>query len=269
MARQNIFSPDALDEQFRQLSESSRLGRWEKVRFERALSWLRRGENEDHDVRFILLWVALDAMFGREANVLPQGADSAPEESARGRIPNAVAAMLGEDAEGIIWRECHEKRKTIARILRNPYIYNPMWQAIAEGRAESADIQKRAGDSNVAESRARFARENGHALSLLKKGDAGSRRKFARIVFNRLGTLRNQLMHGASAHSEGLNRSQVEDGHRLLSALVPRILHVMMKSPHKRRGIVAYPPFGEKDALFDKEFDEKAFDRYFKRTMGR
>ena len=267
MARQNDFSAEALERQFNQLP--ARLGRWEAVRLGRALSWLKRGEEEDHDVRFILLWVALDALFGREADILPQDPGAVPDESARARIPGAVAAMLSEDPEGIIWRECHDKRKTIARILRNPYIYSPFWKAIAESRADAPDMQRRAEHPRVAESRRWFARENGHVLALLKRGDAASRGKVVRIVFNRLGTLRNQLMHGASAHSEGLNRSQVEDGHRLLSALVPRILHLMMKSPDKPRGVVAYPPFGEKDALFDRKFNEEAFDRYFKRIAGR
>lgn len=263
MGKRNDFSVEALEEKFDEASVD--LSRLERARFERALSWLRRGDsgNEDCDVRVILRWVALDAMFGREADILLQ-----PDEE-RVRIPEAVAALMREDRAGILWEECRRKRKTIARILRNPYIYNPFWRAIAESRTDAPDERALAAHPKVAESRRWFARENRRAGSLAARGDAASHAQFARIVFARLATLRNQLMHGASAHAEGLNRSQVEDGERLLSALAPRILHLMMDSPRKPRGVVAYPPFGDKDALFDKQFDEARFYRQFARTRQR
>ena len=266
---QGEFSAATLERKFKGLS-GGLSGRWEKPRFERALSWLKRSENEgirgDHDVRFILLWVALDSLFGREADILPRAV-------ARARIPSSVANLLREDKGEVIWRECYRQRETIARILKNPYICNPFWRAIAENGIHSRDAlgwsRSPEAERELAESIGRFVEENDEVVSRLRENTNFARRKVVRIVFGRLGTLRNQLMHGASAHQEGLNRSQVEDGHHLLSALVPRILHLMMESPDKRRGVVAYPPFGEKNALFDRKFDEEAFDRFFKRTMGR
>ena len=260
------FSAQALERKLKSLSDQLD-GQWEKWRFERALSWLKRSENEgirsDHDVQFILLWVALDSLFGRETDILPQENFSAPGETVRVRIPDSVAALLDEDSAGMIWLECYRQREVIANVLKNPYIYNPFWRAIAESRDDLTDAPK------IADSRQRFAAENSRVFLLLKENSDSARREIVRIVFKRLGTLRNQLMHGASGHNEDLNRTQVEDGHRLLSALVPRVLRVMMESPGVSRGVVAYPPYGEKDDCLDKKFDVKAFDRYFKRTVGR
>ena len=247
-------------------------GRWEKLRFERALSWLKRSEREresksqDRDVQFILLWVALDSLFGREQDIV---------SLSRSRIPARVAGLMKEDHAGIIWEGFYLRNAALFRILQNRYIFNPFWKAIAESGVHSQEstklcvTQKRAGHPKVAESDRKFADENRRVFDLLARGGAHGRRVVARIIFQRLGTLRNQLMHGSSAHLEGLNRSQVEDGHRLLSAVVPRILHVMMESPDARRGAIAYPPFGDRDALFDTELDGDEFRRLLGKSIGR
>ena len=260
----NPFSAAALKRRLGELS--GRLdGRWEKLRFERALSWLERSEKEsgiesgrirsDRDVQFVLLWVALDALFGRERDVVARP---------RSRIPDRVAALMKEDRNGVIWDGFRARPDEVFGILRNRYIFNPFWKAVAEGGVHS---QERAGvfltPDNFGRSCAdsEFKEENLRVFALLKRGNAHGRRVVAQIIFRRLGTLRNQLMHGSSEHSEPINRSQVEDGYRLLSALAPRILHVMMESPDLPRGVIAYPPIGEKNALFDGALDRDEFRR--------
>ena len=51
------------------------------------------------------------------------------------------------------------------------------------------------------------------------------------IVFNRLYTLRNQLMHGGSTYKSSLNRKQLQDGCQILSALLPAFLYLLWKMP--------------------------------------
>ena len=267
--KQDEFSAKALEQKLNALSDRL-AGRWEKIRFERALSWIKRSEYEslrgDRDVQFILLWVALDALFGRERDIVTQS---------RGRIPGRIAALMKEDRAEIIWREFYRKRDAVFRILQNRYIFNPFWKAIAESGVHAQEVTglhvnpKNAKHPKVAESDREFAAENRRVLALLARGRAHDKRVVAQIIFRRLGTLRNQLMHGSSGHSESLNRSQVEDGYSLLSALAPRILHVMMESPDTLHGVVAYPPFGEKNALFDQGMDREKFQRLFGGTIGR
>ena len=51
--------------------------------------------------------------------------------------------------------------------------------------------------------------------------------------------LRNQLIHGNATWNGQLNRQQVNDGYRLLSALQPVFLSIMMSNPHKDWGRLA------------------------------
>ena len=106
------------------------------MRFERALSWLKRSEREresksqDRDVQFILLWVALDSLFGREQDII---------SLSRSRIPARVAALMKEDRAGIIWEGFYLRNAALFRILQNRYIFNPFWKAIAESGVHSQE----------------------------------------------------------------------------------------------------------------------------------
>jgi len=61
------------------------------------------------------------------------------------------------------------------------------------------------------------------------------------IVFNRLYTLRNQLMHGGATWNSGANRDQVRECTKLLGTLVPLIIYIMMTNPNTLWGDAHYP----------------------------
>ena len=48
-------------------------------------------------------------------------------------------------------------------------------------------------------------------------------------LFQRLYTLRNQILHGGSTFNSKVNREQVKDGCNILSFLIPVMLEIMMK----------------------------------------
>ena len=50
------------------------------------------------------------------------------------------------------------------------------------------------------------------------------------VLFNRLYTLRNQLMHGGSTYKSSLNRKQLQDGCQILSALLPAFLYIALEN---------------------------------------
>lgn len=50
------------------------------------------------------------------------------------------------------------------------------------------------------------------------------------IVFDRLYTLRNQLMHGGATFAGRANRRQLKDGCAILQVCVPLILQVMQEN---------------------------------------
>ena len=61
------------------------------------------------------------------------------------------------------------------------------------------------------------------------------------VLFQRLYTLRNQLVHGGATWNSSVNRAQVRSGRLLLSRLLPAMLEVMMKHPAEFAAAPFYP----------------------------
>ena len=61
------------------------------------------------------------------------------------------------------------------------------------------------------------------------------------VVFNRLYTLRNQLIHGGATWNGKVNRKQLHDCAQLLSKLVPVIIGLMLDHPETLWGTACYP----------------------------
>ena len=61
------------------------------------------------------------------------------------------------------------------------------------------------------------------------------------LLFNRLYILRNQLVHGGATWKGKVNRSQVQDGKRILGTLVPVFVEIMMDNPQEDWGKPYYP----------------------------
>ena len=56
---------------------------------------------------------------------------------------------------------------------------------------------------------------------------------FWSILFGRLYTLRNQLMHGAATKGSSINRDQVEDGSKILNKVLPILVNILMIYPNE------------------------------------
>ena len=61
------------------------------------------------------------------------------------------------------------------------------------------------------------------------------------VVFNRLYTLRNQLIHGGATWNSKVNRKQLHDCVSLLHKLIPQIISLMMEHPDTLWGDACYP----------------------------
>ena len=61
------------------------------------------------------------------------------------------------------------------------------------------------------------------------------------IMFDRLCTLRNQIIHGGATYGSQANRSQLKDACRILTSLLPLILHIMQQHPDYAWGKPYYP----------------------------
>ncbi|HMM54217.1 MAG TPA: HEPN domain-containing protein [Candidatus Desulfobacillus sp.] len=191
-----------------------------RLRIHRALSWLKRAEQaEDADGRFIFLWIAFNAAYAEEADDSERASDKAAFMDFLKKLCDLDRDKL---IDGLIWKEFSASIRTL---LDNPYVFNLFWE-YRHGRLAEAEWKKR---FDGAKRSARMALASGNTPLLLS------------VVFNRLYTLRNQLIHGGATWNGKVNREQLRDSTRLLEKLVPVVISLMMDNPQADWGDAVYP----------------------------
>lgn len=190
------------------------------LRVHRALSWLNRAEQceGDPDGRFIFLWIAFNAAYANETG---------SHHVAEGRQFNDfLARMVNLDGvgrlSGIVWQQYPQ---AIRVLLDNQFVFQPYWDhlnGLESGQNWDDQFQ-----------RARTAAEK----SLASQNTA----KILGIVFSRLYTLRNQLVHGGATWNSRVNRQQLHDANRILGDIVPVIIEIMMDNSSDHWGEAVYP----------------------------
>lgn len=190
-----------------------------RVRLHRAISWLRRAEQEDDDpdARFIFLWIAFNAAYAQLF-----GFEQPEREQLRQFIASLVAA---DEAKALHQAVFADFTGPIRTLIENRFVYEPFWKSLREhdatGRWEG-----------------QFAAENKASMRWVMEGRTDA---VLAIVFDRLYVLRNQLVHGGATWNSGVNRGQVRDGARILTALVPMIIQLMLKQTERTWGEIAFP----------------------------
>lgn len=203
----------------RQRAERANYPEHLSLRVHRALSWLNRAEQcEDDDGRFIFLWISFNAAYANETGEI---------RIAEGRrVSDFLRRLVDLDSEqqlaNIVW---HNYSNTIRLLLDNPYVFQPYW-----------DNQNRLPDSGNWEQQFDAAKRASH--NALANRDTST---VLSIVFNRLYTLRNQLIHGGATFDSSVNRKQLNDGARLLGDVVPAIIGIMMDNAQQHWGEACYP----------------------------
>ncbi len=191
------------------------------LRLHRAFSWLKRAEEEedDKDVRFILLWISFNAAYAREVD-----SESATEtERLRIYFESLVKLDLGQRIRDAV---LDRFREGIHQIVDNRFVFGPFWRHFN-------------GEDGFDDWKAKFASER-RELAF----DLESRRtvRVLLTVFKRLYVLRNQLLHGAATWRGRVNRAQIEHGAAVLGWLVPLFLQIMLDNPAHDWGEPSYPP---------------------------
>lgn len=189
------------------------------LRIHRALSWLNRAEQcEDDDGRFVFLWIAFNAAYANE-----MGEISLNESR---QFTHFLERLVALDDDQKIYRLIWQQYPSAIRILLdNPYVYQPFWH-FHNGREGYEDWQERFQQDKASAHRALAARDTGTVLS---------------IIFHRLYTLRNQLVHGGATWSSRTNRDQLRDANQILGQLVPIIIELLMNNAQVYWGEACYP----------------------------
>jgi hypothetical protein len=184
-----VFDFNALKERHRAERESQPEAT--SLRIHRALSWLEGAEQcADSDATFMLLWVAFNAAYGQEFS---DGAAFGEQ----GLFRQFLGKLVRLDADDLIYRIAWENYAGKLRVfISNQYVCRHFWD-FKQGRITEEQWLKK------------FEREQSDVRYALGKKDTVI---FLNILFDRLYTLRNQLMHGGASWGSQVNRSQVTDG---------------------------------------------------------
>jgi hypothetical protein len=190
------------------------------LRVHRALSWLARAEAcEDADGRFIFLWIAFNAAYAQE---MPHHERLSEQENFRQFWHKLHALDGGQQLSRLMWTEFSGPVRVL---LDNPYVFESFW-----------DFHR--GNLSEADWKARLAKGKQAAAVLLAQGDTPA---LLGLVFQRIYTLRNQLMHGGATWDSEVNRNQLRDCVNLMTKLVPVVIAIMMSSPNALWGDAVYP----------------------------
>lgn len=192
-----------------------------KTRVHRAISWVKRAEQEceDPDARFIFLWIGFNSLYG--TILLDENGDSE-----RCQFQNFFRQVVDFDSQRSIYDAIWETYANSVRLLiENKYLFYPFWQHETgvpgyEGWEEWFEDARRKGKK---------ALESWDTVRILT------------ILFDRLYTLRNQLFHGSATWKGRVNRRQVENGAKALAVLLPIVIHIVIKNPHHPWGKINYP----------------------------
>ena len=191
------------------------------LRVHRALSWLNRAEQEpsDHDARFIFLWVAFNAAY---ANDITDRQDF----SERKVFQNFLGRLIDSDTDKLLYELVWDQFSGAIRLLiDNQYVFQPFWD-YQNGRTTEEQWQQ--------------AFQNSKAAALRAMGDMDTQ-KVMGIMFDRLYTLRNQLLHGGATWNSNVNRSQISQGAEIMGQVVPIVIHLMMNDYQRVWGEACYP----------------------------
>lgn len=190
------------------------------TRVHRALSWLNKSEScEDDDAKFTFLWIAFNSAYAQDF-------DYRYNLSERYLHKEFFSKLVEIDKKAqlynIVWRNYSN---TIRITLNNEYILQPFWE-FHSGRITDNKWKKIRQSENTAANDA--LSDNDTALILS-------------IVFNRLYTLRNQIIHGGATYGSSVNRKQLRDCTMLLEQIVPVIIDLMMDGKCEVWGDPVYP----------------------------
>lgn len=205
------------------------------LRSRRALSWLERAQaacapsvsdasEADPDVAFICFWIAFNAAYAKD---LPSAASTPEVQCLRDfltdlcihdRQQRRLERLLLQYGVGVV-----------KKLIENICLFPPLWHAFNQPQPDGRSHPQW---------RVSFIDSHRATQKALQQRDVQS---LLPIVFDRLYTLCNQIIHGGSTHGSRVNREQLHDALQLLSRLVPVMLAIMLDNPQRFNGKPFYP----------------------------
>jgi len=191
------------------------------LRVHRALSWLDRAEQceDDLDAEFIFLWIAFNAAYANEIDVHLRITEQATFQNFLNRL---CELDKNRKIDNLIWTEF---TSSIRVLLDNKFVFQPFWD-FQNKKIDEVDWHDKFKDAKNSAHRALGNKETGKVLA---------------IVFARLYTLRNQMLHGGATWNSRVNRDQMRDAVNFMGKLTPVIIEIMMDNSDALWGEACYP----------------------------
>ncbi len=191
------------------------------IRLHRAISWLKEAEarKTDLDFCFISLWIAFNAIYADELS------DLGERSNFRSFLTKIVQLDSRKFLESLVWDIFSNNTRIL---LDNQFTFQPFWDAYNQFGAEKAKGKWE-----------KAFEDEKHSVKV-----AISKQKTARllhIVFRRLYTVRNQIIHGGATYNSSKNISQKKDACQFLLNILPVIVEIMMENYNEDWGKPYYP----------------------------
>lgn len=191
------------------------------IRIHRSLSWIDRAEKKDEDIdaRFIFYWIAFNSAYSaiQSNNYF---------DTERRVYKDFFEKILNHDQNEYVYNAIWQQFSgSVRSLLNNQFIYGPFWN-FQNGHEGFEDWEQKFSESK---SIALKALQNKNTLVILE------------ILFDRLYTLRNQILHGGATWNGKVNRSQVKDGQSIIGFFVPNFLQIMMDNQNENWGRLSFP----------------------------
>lgn len=198
------------------------------LRIHRALSWLHKAElaDDDADMRFIALWIGFNSAYTGDAGGQVAGRNALSERSSVQGFLDKICRLDDDDSLKRLLLQLASG--PVRNLLDNEYLFQPYWDYI-HGKADAQEWQQR------------FAQEKKRLHEAVLKQDSAAALGF---VFERLYTLRNQLLHGGATWGGAMNREQLRLANSLLLSVLPAMLGIMLQQPAQFAAPPFYPPVG-------------------------
>lgn len=190
------------------------------IRIHRALSWLDKAEQcDDDDSKFTFLWIAFNSAYAQDF-------EQRINFSEKGLYQEFLSKLVNIDDKnklsGIVWSQY---AGAIRIILSNEFILQAFW-----------DYQS----GRIPEEKWKEERSKAKAAANNALGNSDTSTVLA-ILFARLYTLRNQIIHGGATFGSSANRKQLRDCTFVLEQIVPTIIELMMDGKNELWGEPVYP----------------------------
>lgn len=190
-----------------------------KLRIHRSLSWFgkaaqmmpsaagKTGAEADWDMAFVSLWIAFNAAYAKDLNQI--------SVSEKGSLRDFLQTICRLDRDkriyDLLWRKFSGN---IVQLLSSPYVFQDFWDFHNGKTTEQAWKES-------------FDRAQYKVRTALRGQDS---EVILSIVFDRLYTLRNQIVHGGATYKSSANRQQLRSACMFLHDCVALILKIMMEN---------------------------------------